>query len=169
MRPRPRRVTPSQRATPPERATPSERGERRGGGEFPRADGSALAQSQRQQDPDATQRRSGPGFRYAVPRNGEVRQHARRYDLPDRRQTGRRYDPSDRRPGDRRVYNNNYFYVAPGRSYAYRSPRVPFYYYSPSRAIATITGCSDWYGGVGGYGGYGFGHPTGELHLEVQP
>jgi hypothetical protein len=177
----PRRATPAERtatpavrtATPSARtATPSERTERRGSGELPRVYGSAFAEGMRAAETDGSQRRLRAGTRYAVPRIVEPGQEVRRYVVPDGRQNGLRYDAWDRRPGGRKVYNNNHFYVAPGRYYAYRPPRAAFYHYSPYPRYRYDNRVFGWYGGVvgyGGYGGYGFGYPTGELRLDVQP
>lgn len=163
----------------PRRAASPERTERRGsGGELPRVNGSAFAESVRQGETAATQRRDNPAMRYAVPRNGEARQAVRRYDFPDGTPDGQRYGSPDRPPQGRRVYNNNNFvYVAPGRPYGYRAPWVSSYRYSPYPRYRYHNRVFGWYGVVGGYagypysgyGGYGFGYPTGELHLDVQP
>ena len=85
--------------------------------------------------------------------------------MADRPQTVLRYDPSGR--GGKRFYHNNFFLFEPGPSY--RPTRDSFYYYSPYPRYRYDSRLFGWYGGVAGYGGYGFGYPTGELRLEVQP
>lgn len=98
--------------------------------------------------------------RYAVPRS----------DFPGRpdgrvRPEGRRYDQRERR-----VYNNYNVYVGPRPGYPYRyrygAPAVGFYYYDPYPRYRYDNRVFGWFGG---YGGYGFGYPTGELRLDVQP